>query len=77
MPLKEDPHVIEIHGDGQYDLNRIIDVKEMLEKDNTIDLILGNRFYEYKKPLENKMGLVKFFGNIGLLLLQCWTWFKI
>ena len=62
-------HVIEIHGDGQYDLNRIIDVKEMLEKDNTIDLILGNRFYEYKKPLENKMGLVKFFGNIGVTFI--------
>ena len=33
-------HVIEIHGDGQYDLNRIIDVKEMLEKDNTICRII-------------------------------------
>jgi len=62
-------HVIEIHGDGQYDLNRIIDVKKILEKDNTIDLILGNRFYEYKKPLENKMGLVKFFGNIGVTFI--------
>ena len=62
-------HVIEIHGDGQYDLRRIIDVKKILEKDNTIDLILGNRFYEYKKPLENKMGLVKFFGNIGVTFI--------
>lgn len=62
-------HVIEIHGDGQYDLNKIIDAKKMLEKDDTIDLILGNRFYEYKKPLENKMGLVKFFGNIGVTFI--------
>ena len=62
-------HVIEIHGGGQYDLNKIIDAKKMLEKDDTIDLILGNRFYEYKKPLENKMGLVKFFGNIGVTFI--------
>ena len=62
-------HVIEIHGDGQYDLNKIIDAKKMLEKDDTVDLILGNRFYEYKKPLENKMGLVKFFGNIGVTFI--------
>ena len=34
-------HVIEIHGDGQYDLNRIIDVEKMLNDDKNIDLILG------------------------------------
>ena len=62
-------HVIEIHGDGQYDLNRIIDVEKMLNDDKNIDLILGNRFYEYKKPLENKMGLIKFFGNIGVTFI--------
>ena len=33
-------HVIEIHGDGQYDLNRIIDVEKMLNDDKNIDLIL-------------------------------------
>ena len=66
---KQATHVIEIHGDGQYDLNRIIDVKNMLQKDKNIDLILGNRFYEYSKPLENKMGLIKFLGNIGVTFI--------
>ena len=41
----------------------------MLKDDKNIDLILGNRFYEYKKPLENKMGLIKFFGNIGVTFI--------
>ncbi len=62
-------HVIEIHGDGQYDLTRIVEVQKMLKDDKNIDLILGNRFYEYKKPLENKMGLIKFFGNIGVTFI--------
>ena len=35
-------------------------------------LIIGSReffVYEYKKPLENKMGLIKFFGNIGVTFI--------
>ncbi len=62
-------HVVEIHGDGQYDLSKIVDVNAMLKNDNQIDLILGNRFYDYKKPLQNKMGIVKYFGNIGVTLV--------
>ena len=62
-------HVVEIHGDGQYDSSKIIDVNAMLKNDNQIDLILGNRFYDYKKPLQNKMGIVKYFGNIGVTLV--------
>ena len=62
-------HVVEIHGDGQYDLSKITDVYTMLKNDNSIDLILGNRFYDYNKPLENKMGIIKYFGNIGVTLM--------
>ena len=62
-------HVVEIHGDGQYDLSKITDVYKILKNDNSIDLILGNRFYDYMKPLENKMGIVKYFGNIGVTLM--------
>lgn len=56
-------HAIEIHGDGQYDLNKIIDAKRIIEKSD-VDLILGNRFYDYKKPLENKMDIIRYVGNI-------------
>ncbi len=62
-------HVVEIHGDGQYDLSKITDVYKILKNDNSIDLILGNRFYDYMKPLENKMGIIKYFGNIGVTLM--------
>jgi glycosyltransferase involved in cell wall biosynthesis len=62
-------HVVEIHGDGQYDLKRIIDVKNILNNDSSIDLILGNRFYDYKKPLDNKMGIIKYIGNIGITFI--------
>ena len=34
-----------------------------------IDLILGNRFYDYRKPLKNGMGKVKYFGNIFVTFL--------
>lgn len=62
-------HVVEIHGDGQYDLNKITNVYEILKNDNSIDLILGNRFYDYMSPLKNKMGIVKYFGNIGITFM--------
>ena len=61
-------HVIEIHGDGQYDLKNIDQIIVELKK-NQIDLILGNRFYDYKKTLKNGMPLHIFFGNIVLSLL--------
>ena len=62
-------HVVEIHGDGQYDLSKISKVHKMLKENKNIDLILGNRFYKYSKPLENKMGIVKFIGNICVTLM--------
>ncbi len=62
-------HVVEIHGDGQYDLSKIIDTISLLNHDQKIDLILGNRFYDYKKPLENGMDLIKYFGNIGVTFM--------
>ena len=56
-------HVVEIHGDGQYDLSKIIEAKKIIENSKA-DLILGNRFYDYKKPLENKMDMIRYMGNI-------------
>ena len=40
-------HVVEIHGDGQYDLNNINEILMKFKTENC-DLILGNRFYNYK-----------------------------
>lgn len=56
-------HVVELHGDGQYDFQQILNAKNLIIKNNP-DLILGNRFYEYKAPIRNGMGIVKYFGNI-------------
>ena len=58
-------HVVEIHGDGQYDLKNIDEFFEKLKIEEP-DLILGNRFYDYKKTLENGMPLHIFVGNIVL-----------
>ena len=57
-------HVIELHGDGQYDFNQVQNMKEKF--DIGADLVLGNRFYDYLQPLRDKMGFIKYFGNIFL-----------
>ena len=46
-------HVVELHGDGQYDFKQ---VKFMKKFDCGADLVLGNRFYNYLQP-KDKMGL--------------------
>ena len=55
-------HVVELHGDGQYDFKAIIDCIPLIKKN--ADLILGNRFYRYLKPLSHGMDLIRFFGNL-------------
>lgn len=54
-------HVIEIHGDGQYDLKFVENMIQKFKEDN--DLVLGNRFYEKKKALENGMPSYIYYGN--------------
>ena len=61
-------HVVEIHGDGQYDLENINDIIKKFQIENS-DLILGNRFYNYKNTLKNGMPIHIFFGNIVLSLI--------
>lgn len=58
-------HVIEIHGDGQYNLKNIDKIigSFVLAKS---DLILGNRFYNYSNTLKNGMPFHIFVGNIFL-----------
>jgi len=55
-------HVVEIHGDGQYDLNKIDDVTILLNKG--ADLILGNRFFKLKEPLAHGMPFHIYIGNL-------------
>ena len=57
-------HIVEIHGDGQYDFASIIPALNKL--DAGYDLILGNRFYKMTRPLSDGMDLVRYFGNIFL-----------
>lgn len=61
-------HVVEIHGDGQYSLNNLNIIIQALDKDKS-DLVLGNRFYDYKITLKNGMPWHIFIGNIILSLI--------
>jgi glycosyltransferase involved in cell wall biosynthesis len=69
-------HVVEIHGDGQYELNNINDVIVLLNK--RADLILGNRFFKLTEPLVHGMPFhiyignlfFSFIGRVGLGLMQ-------
>jgi len=55
-------HVVEIHGDGQYDSN-INDVIDLLNK--KADLILGNRFFKFTEPiLVHGMPFYIYIGNL-------------
>jgi hypothetical protein len=54
-------HVVEIHGDGQYESN-IDDVIILLNK--KADLILGNRFFKFRKPLAYGMPFHIYIGNL-------------
>jgi glycosyltransferase involved in cell wall biosynthesis len=58
-------HVVEIHGDGQYDLKNIDQIYNLFYKDKS-DLILGNRFYSYIKTFKSGMPFHIFIGNIVL-----------
>ncbi len=61
-------HVVEIHGDGQYSLPNIDEIIKKLS-DEKADLVLGNRFYNYKNTLKNGMPIHIFVGNIVLSMI--------
>jgi|TARA_B110000211_G_C13865192_1_gene458340 glycosyltransferase involved in cell wall biosynthesis len=56
-------YVYELHGDAQYDFQSVNFADDEFKKNN-FDLILGNRFYKYKKALQNGMPIPIFLGNI-------------
>lgn len=56
--------IVEIHGDGQFDLSA---APEAIEKiTDGYDLVLGNRFKPFFEPFKYKMSLIRFLGNIIL-----------
>ena len=55
-------HVVELHGDGQYDFNQVNKLKDKFNEGK--DLILGNRFYDYRQPFKDGMPLYIYFGNL-------------
>tara|TARA_A100001011_G_scaffold283370_1_gene293648 strand:- start:2306 stop:3028 length:723 start_codon:yes stop_codon:yes gene_type:complete len=60
-------HIVELHGDSQYDFSQ---VKEMKKKFfEGCDLVLGNRFHNLKQPLKDGMPIHIFLGNIFLTIL--------
>jgi polyprenyl-phospho-N-acetylgalactosaminyl synthase len=54
-------HVVEIHGDGQYDLNFLPEMFEKFKENN--DLVLGNRFYKKGRAIQNGMPKYIYYGN--------------
>ena len=60
--------MIEIHGDGQYDV--VSGIPLALKKLNMgCDFLLGNRFYDIWQPFRDGMSLVQYAGNRFLSLL--------
>jgi glycosyltransferase involved in cell wall biosynthesis len=57
-------HIIELHGDGQYDFSAVPATLERLSEG--YDLILGNRYHEMLQPLRDGMDLPRYLGNIFL-----------
>jgi hypothetical protein len=57
-------HIIELHGDGQYDFSVVPAALELLS--SGCDLILGNRYYDMLQPLRDGMDIARYLGNIFL-----------
>jgi len=55
-------HVIEIHGDGQYQIDKVEDIIVAFKRE--ADLILGNRFFRITEPLVHGMPFHIYIGNL-------------
>ena len=60
-------HVVEVHGDGQYDLKFTKNMFQKFIEGN--DLVLGNRFYQSGIALKNGMPKYIYYGNKFLTLI--------
>ena len=57
-------YMVEIHGDGQYDVNAA--VPAVAKAREGYDLVMGSRFMSGCTPLKDKMPFVRYLANIGL-----------
>ena len=57
-------HMIELHGDGQYDFSAVPPALELQR--SGCDLVLGNRYHDMLQPLRDGMDIIRYFGNIFL-----------
>lgn len=62
-------HLVEIHGDGQYDPAFIAPALLKMQKEGC-DLVLATRFIDPWQPLRDQMPLIKYVANIGLSALE-------
>ncbi len=61
-------YIVEIHGDGQYDVSFI---KPAIEKMNQgYGLVLGSRFTNLRQPLRDGMPLVRYIANLSLTFID-------
>lgn len=58
--------IVEIHGDGQFASSIPAALERMGEG---CDLVLGNRFYDMQRPLQDGMSLIRYCGNFTLSAL--------
>ena len=57
-------YMVEIHGDGQYDLGASRPAIEKVKQG--YDLVMGSRFMDLRQPLKDHMSFARYFANIGL-----------
>lgn len=61
-------YIVEIHGDGQYDISFIKPAIEKMKEGN--DLVLGSRFLDMRQPFRDKMPFVKYLANVSLSFIE-------
>ncbi len=57
-------YMVEIHGDGQYDLSASQPAVDKAKQG--YDLVMGSRFMDLRQPLLDKMSWARYLANIGL-----------
>ena len=63
-------YVVEIHGDGQYDVSFIKPAVEKIKTSSEYGLVIGSRFTDLRQPLRDKMPLSRYLANIGLTTID-------
>lgn len=61
-------YMVEIHGDGQYDVSFIKPAVEKIKEG--YGLVLGSRFTDLLQPLRDKMSIIRYLANVFLSLID-------